>query len=56
VKDIGAPFMAAQASGVMSAVDVAIWGMSMKALVIRMLIESNPDVKITVGRNPMNTE
>jgi hypothetical protein len=47
---------AAQASEVMSVVELAIWGMSMKALATGMLMESNPDVRITVGRNPMNTE
>jgi hypothetical protein len=48
--------MAALASGVMSAVEVAIWGMSMKVLAIGMLMESNPDFKIMVRRNPMNIE
>jgi hypothetical protein len=57
VKDVGAPVMAAaQASEVMSAVELAIWGMSMKVLATGMLMESNPDVRITVGRNRMNTE
>jgi hypothetical protein len=34
---------------------LAIWGMSKKALATRMLVESNLDVRITVGRNPTNT-
>jgi hypothetical protein len=56
VKDVGAPITAVQASEVMSAVELSIWGMSMKALATRMLMESNPDIRITVRRNPMNTE
>jgi hypothetical protein len=56
VKDVGAPITAVQASEVMSAVELSIWGMSMKALATGMLMESNPDIRITVRRNPMNTE
>jgi hypothetical protein len=37
-------------------VELAIWGMSMKALATGMFMESNQDVRITVGRNSMNTE
>jgi hypothetical protein len=33
-------------------VELAIWGMSMKALATKMLMESNPDVRNMVGRNP----
>jgi hypothetical protein len=56
VEDVGAQVVAAQASEVMSVVGLAIWGMSMKALATVIFMESNLDVRITVGRNPMNTE
>jgi hypothetical protein len=53
---VGALIVAAQDSEVMSAVALAIWRMSMKAPPTRMLMTSNSDVRITVGRNPTNTE
>jgi len=43
---VGASVVAAQDSEAMSAVELAIWGMSMKASAVR----------ITVGRNPTNIE
>jgi len=43
---VGASVVAAQDSEAMSAVALAIWGLSMKASAVR----------ITVGRNPTNTE
>jgi hypothetical protein len=43
VKDVGAQVVAAQASKVMSTVELAIWGMFIKALGTGMLMESNPD-------------
>jgi hypothetical protein len=45
----------AQASEATSAVVLAIWGKFMKAPATRMLMESNPDVRIMVRRNPVNT-
>ena len=46
----------AQVLETMSAMMLALWGMFMEALAIRMLMESNMCVRIIVGRNLMSTE